>query len=257
MHSGAVIIGAFEFVGFHLCKALLEKGYKVAAIHTNFSDRQESDFYVDEKMLEIGRNANFSRVDQCEIGNIENDRLVFIDLYSSFLYEAGTKEKLLEKLIELRDVLSVEKTLVIMPLQWKDSKYLKEIDDKAVFIFLPTIYGEWQPNEFIFQQALIKELGHRKDIAANIEEWADAIYAGDAAAEIISIAIGKENGSWLLRNADEQHWQECADFLKIDRNKLPARNMPANDCKEKVISSSSSIEHRLKAQKRQLQYLLF
>ncbi len=53
----AVIFDVYNFVSFHLCKALLDKGIEVEGICV--VNRLNNDGFSDEKRLEIGRNANF------------------------------------------------------------------------------------------------------------------------------------------------------------------------------------------------------
>lgn len=53
----AVILGTFEFIGFSLCKNLLDQGCEIDGIHF---DKEQDDALIHEKRLTIGRNANFN-----------------------------------------------------------------------------------------------------------------------------------------------------------------------------------------------------
>src|SRR4051812_35895178 len=52
----AVIFGVFDFVSFHMCKTLLNKGLEVNGVHIEKMDKV---LFQNEKRLEVGRNANF------------------------------------------------------------------------------------------------------------------------------------------------------------------------------------------------------
>lgn len=90
----AVIMGVFEGFGFPLCKRILEEGIEVEGIHLNVA---ENDLEIEEKRLQIGRNANFT---EWESRNFDFKLLerkgivVFVDLYSLFM--KGYEKKLLE-----------------------------------------------------------------------------------------------------------------------------------------------------------------
>ncbi|WP_313800647.1 hypothetical protein [Cytobacillus sp.] len=74
----AVIIGIYESLGFHFCTSLLEEGYEVTGIH--YSDMDEE--LVEQKRMEIGRNANFQEVLQKEwlpSAEIQEQTLIIID----------------------------------------------------------------------------------------------------------------------------------------------------------------------------------
>lgn len=74
----AVIIGIYESLGFHFCTSLLEEGYEVTGIHYRNMDEE----LVEQKRMEIGRNANFQEVLQKEwlpFAEIQEQTLIIID----------------------------------------------------------------------------------------------------------------------------------------------------------------------------------
>ncbi|MEM5594163.1 hypothetical protein AAHH67_24715 [Niallia circulans] len=52
----AVIFGVYQFVGFHICSTLLEEGEEIIGI--SYPEISIED--LEDKRMEIGRNANFS-----------------------------------------------------------------------------------------------------------------------------------------------------------------------------------------------------
>ncbi|WP_053365560.1 hypothetical protein [Bacillus sp. FJAT-27245] len=82
--GGALIIGVFERLGFHLCKKLLEMGYEVGGISLN----PAPDVTEEDMELEIGRNSNFVKVplDGDDL-HLEKDKAIIFSLYD--LYTEG------------------------------------------------------------------------------------------------------------------------------------------------------------------------
>ena len=84
----AVMVGVFDFVSFHVCKALLDKGIEVRGVQIESEENQ--DFLLEEKRLEIGRNANFSvtRMDDLTIPNQKETIVLSVyDLYMLYKEE--------------------------------------------------------------------------------------------------------------------------------------------------------------------------
>ncbi|WP_059173008.1 hypothetical protein [Bacillus sp. FJAT-27445] len=81
--GGALIIGVFDRLGFHLCKKMLELGYVIRGISLNTENTETEE----EMELEIGRNSNFINIsmDSINANQIENDAIIFslYDLYTS------------------------------------------------------------------------------------------------------------------------------------------------------------------------------
>lgn len=155
----AVIIGVFEGLGFLFCKRILEEGIEVEGIHLNVA---ENDSEIEEKRLQIGRNANFT---EWESRNFDFKLLerkgivVFVDLYSLFMKEC--EMKLLES-EDLRKILNqfqseAGKMVLLLPISLlsksgsihSDPKWRGIIDLKKQkhtssiqFFYLPPIWGQ-------------------------------------------------------------------------------------------------------------------
>ncbi|MFC0417302.1 hypothetical protein ACFFHH_17985 [Cytobacillus solani] len=93
----AVIIGTYESLGFRFCTSLLEEGYEVTGIHYRNMDEE----LVEEKRMEIGRNANFQEVLQMEWlppAEIQEQTLIIIDFNYFYLRKPGCSLEISEHL---------------------------------------------------------------------------------------------------------------------------------------------------------------
>ncbi|WP_102271833.1 hypothetical protein [Cytobacillus massiliigabonensis] len=122
----AIVIGTYENLGFYFCSSLLEAGYEVTGIH--YKDMDEE--LLEEKRMEIGRNANFQEVLQKE-GNsfteIQEQSLIIIDF--NYLYLRNPNHSLeistyLEKFLvhnekKIKDTES--KVICLLPIEGDES----------------------------------------------------------------------------------------------------------------------------------------
>lgn len=96
----AIIIGAFEDMGFQLCKGILEEGIEVKALHLDETRHP----LTDERRLEIGRNANFT---ESELNNLtpsslqEEGTVLFLDSTEYMMRNEGLSIEMVEKLSNL------------------------------------------------------------------------------------------------------------------------------------------------------------
>jgi hypothetical protein len=216
----AIIVGTFEFIGFHLCLSLLEQGTEVTGIHLSAED---DDVYLEEKRLEIGRNSNFNEKDETYFVSSEewpSDAVIFIDYYS---YYMNQQEHRLEKALGTPQFLNTKSRFVfLLPIQLYEEKsdynvFLFQQRDQerdSHMFFLPTIYGPWQPSHYTFHQAL---LDHALPIIVSEREWMeDALYIDDAIRTIKLHSKDTENNMFLLRSKIKNHWRKVAKKLLID-----------------------------------------
>lgn len=224
-----IIFGTFEFLGFHFCKKLLEKGYSVKGIHFDRLQNQ----WVEEKKLEIGRNANFE--EQTIEALIETDRapstiiLPLYDLYMScnekLLADRNSGGRILDFLRENKDGSQV---VYLLPIHLLADSHrpegLKEVEDffcqakelagTGQFFYFPTIFGAWQPPSFLFHRAILNS--DKNNI--QVREWlGDAIFIDDLLNPMIHIIETGKMGHFLLESGMEGSWKKCADYLKLDQ----------------------------------------
>lgn len=230
----AVIVGTFEFIGFSLCKHLLEQGCEIDGIHYN---KEKEDALINEKRLAIGRNANFYEKNYSSWINskreiVKND-VIFIDIYDLYIKNelASLREKelieefLIKNLDGFKDL--QVKIAFLLPIQWlKDISrthsrledaidILRENNISVSCFYLPVIYGPWQPKEFSFHQAL----ANIKRVKINEREWIhDAIFIEDLICFLSNCSDKLLGESCLLMSSVTGHWQKCADYLSLDYN---------------------------------------
>ncbi|MBY6050734.1 hypothetical protein [Cytobacillus firmus] len=261
----AVILGTFEFIGFSLCKHLLEQGCEIDGIHF---DKEKDDALIHEKRLTIGRNANFNEKKYfawIKSGKILKNDMIFIDIYDLYIRNklAALREK---ELIEgfLMENLSIFQSLQVkiaflLPIQWlKDIsrthsrledaiKILKENNISVSSFYLPVIYGPWQPKEFSFHQSIAKER-----VMISEREWIhDAIYIDDFINFLSSYADRPFDESYLLKSSITGHWRKCADYLSFDYNenwKCP--DLAIGKVTERTIQCSVKFSDGLEKQRR-------
>ncbi|WP_066252111.1 hypothetical protein [Neobacillus drentensis] len=249
----AIIFGMFDFVGFHVGKHLLNKGIEVKGIHIENPDNIH---FIDEKRLEVGRNANFleqsliewSKNEQHEISR---SRLIF-SIYDLFMLK---KEQILQMEEVTRPIIQfVEenknkaKIVFILPIQMLTRTYRgKEIErflgnvkglvTNIQLLYLPAIYGPWQPSAFLFQQAIASKYKN-VNLITDVREWTnDCLFVDDAIESMLEIIESGRPGSYLIESGNEDHWDRCAEYLNIDENQALLKSnvsIEDNDRLEKV-----------------------
>lgn len=224
-----VIFGVYNFVSFHMCKSLLDNGIEVSGVSIGDMERTS---YHDEKRLEVGRNANFSEYTLTNLVNEEVDqitkRTLILSLYD--FYMLGKERTLLnvdEKIIGyMNEFHSAPDIAVILPIQLLNpdnrlsvdglTAKLKEQAGTYQEVYLPTIYGPWQPSTYLFQQAILSSINKGKISGARREWLGDALFVEDAVETMIGILETGKPGEFLLESGKENYWQICADYLKIE-----------------------------------------
>jgi hypothetical protein len=222
-----VMVGVFDFVNFYVCKALLDKGIEVTGVQIETED--ESDILV-EKRLEIGRNANFTEVSLGDISNVSNENVAIVlsvyDLYMRYKEEYLLNE---DRLLHLITKNQWEQIVILVPSQMLneviDSKaevmiedFIKRIKvqkEKIHLLYLPTLYGPWQPDTFMFQSSILSEMNRGKLFRGLREETGDALFVQDTAKLLVEIIQNHEPGSYLLQSGKSNQWEKCAAFLRI------------------------------------------
>jgi hypothetical protein len=227
-----VMVGVFDFVNFHVCKALLDKGIEVRGVQI---ESEEDEDMIIEKRLEIGRNANFTEVTFEDITKDKNKNETIVlsvyDLYMRYKEEYLLNEDMLFNLIRKNQW---EKVAILVPSQLLneviDSKPEVIIEDfiKRTYawnknihlLYLPTIYGPWQPDTFMFQSSILTEMNRGKPFRGIREDTGDALFAQDTAQLIIDIIENQEPGRYLIQSGKSNQWEKCAAFLRINEQGL-------------------------------------
>lgn len=224
-----IILGGYEFLGFHLTTEFLERGDTVKCVHAVTSN----DYYLDEKRFMVGRNANFSEMPMKDWRsfsfNPDEKNLIIISLYDFFLKNGHENvipdiESSFEDLLERGNLKNCQ-VVFILPIQilkCEEHSFLNiynRLENKKLklkCIYLPTLYGPWQPIEYVFQQALLNEVNGEENLCINEKEWVfDAIYISDAVEQIMTIIENDTLKECVFNSSCSDHWRKCAEYLSI------------------------------------------
>ncbi len=229
----AVIIGVYDFLGFHFCRMFLEQGMEVAGLHI---EHHGTGYFLEEKRMEIGRNANFEEhlLQEYSWPSGELDDVVIIfdyyDLFvtrreKNFICTSSFEKFLAEK--KSSQILGV----FLFPVQFlcecgfanekrHADLFLQLVEHENLTIkkfYLPTVYGPWQSEEFTFQQHFLSGKKELSKAARNNREWLwDAIYVDDTVRSVWNICLNKHgDDEFILTGGKENQWMECARFLSL------------------------------------------
>ncbi|MEH7346832.1 hypothetical protein V7122_23665 [Bacillus sp. JJ1532] len=267
----AVIIGAFQFLGFHFCQSLLDQGFEVLGVR---SENREKDAYLIEKRMEIGRNANFKEIIMSDLVSqveIHAQTLILIDYYSFSATEQKVlfnKDNILERFLKNNKQKMAEtdtRIISLFPIQWlhqKDKNIQRILENEIIShrIYLPTIYGPWQPNSFLFQQSLEKSLDPDRELSIHECEWIhDTLYIADILDPILKLAETKSADACTLKSDIPHYWKKCVDFLSIPAEVLEmiTINYPSerNEIKVKIVKNCTPYSEGIENQKRHLKLI--
>ncbi|WP_114743988.1 hypothetical protein [Falsibacillus pallidus] len=257
----AIVFSAGGFIGFSLCRELLNRGYNVLAIEHN----ETMQISEENKWMEFGRNANFnvSSLEDWE-GGLKEPFFCFIPYYD-FLgerYEGRTSE-IKKKIIQNKSWFdkSVHQTMIlrfISESRIEQDALLNEIPIPHSNLFLPTVFGPWQPKEFAFHKLLSEEREGLESTIDYKEPLKDAFYVDDLAAGVIDYAEKKgDKASLVLSTGENGRWAEGLKHLgeKAGESSYQSHE-PALLYKELVINSSTTLEEGLQQQRTCIDSLL-
>lgn len=276
----AIIFGVFDFFSFHVCKALLNKGIEVNGVHVVESDKG---LFTEEKRLEVGRNANFKEHLLLEFANQEekDETMVTIifSLYDLFMLykepilqdEAVTKlilqviEQKLERSETVTFFLPIQMltrsidSQTFIPLQSFLDRAM-QLTSKIQLIYLPAIYGPWQPATFLFQQSILTKIKRNAEFKEIREGTMDAIFIEDAIESAVETIEMRKPGSYLLESGMKNHWKMCAAYLNLDDYLATDRNSEELQIDNQIIripiKRVTSISKSITRQKQHIQNVL-
>ncbi|MFJ7508389.1 hypothetical protein ACIQW7_02740 [Peribacillus simplex] len=219
-----IVIGTYRFVGFYVSQYLLNQGEEVIGI--DWANSEASQYIMEEKELEIGRNSNYIYfpINKLKLLDIKQQDTVFISCYD---IQSGKMDKIdfvigeIVSLIEKCKKNGKNETpnfVLFMPIE-KDVSIFQSIlnsirgMDSAKIIFLPTIYGPWQSEGMSFE-AGINQLG-QSDIKAAIaaEYTGDALYITDLVNALEAVLTSSSDRDIQLCSSIDDHWYKCAKLI--------------------------------------------
>ncbi|WP_409294747.1 hypothetical protein V1498_16425 [Peribacillus sp. SCS-26] len=210
-----IVVGNFRFLGFYLCKRLLEEGYEVVGIDWGSGD--EAAF--ESKFLEVGRNGNFSYLpmDEWQREGSEDPEAGLLVSYYDFIKSGMTAGEEWNMLNAFSQESGWAKQAVFFLPRGYSPGIPADIfgHSNCRKVSLPTIYGPWQPAHMCFQAAIE---GRSKEEISEIcksECNDDAIFAEDLMQIIPSILKGREQEISVWSDAPRS-WQQCAEQVGIE-----------------------------------------
>lgn len=229
----AIIFGVYDFVNFHMCQTLLNQGIEVLGI--SFEEKEDIPFY-EEKRLEVGRNANFIEQSfsnwQMERVEEKSKTVLIFSIYDWYMLhkEAQFLEKKSTKpILDFVEKNAANLELVCMrPIQDLDSnkgsqiaEFMEQVSQKvqrSQVFYLPSIYGPWQPESFLFQQAILSKI-REAGITKGDREWTeDTLFVYDAIESIGELFDSGKCGRYVLQSGKKNYWSECAAYLQLDES---------------------------------------
>ncbi|MBT2694294.1 hypothetical protein [Bacillus sp. ISL-55] len=221
----ATILGIYDFIGYSLCRHMLDLGVEIDGIHLSGNI---DDYFTEEKRLEIGRNANFSEISLEDWEAEQAEGFLFVTLFESLQTRDGKKDFLKALISKLEDRhLKKLPTAVILPAYFaeenmefreeetKISTIINNRKSTLLTIYLPTIYGPWQPEACFFQQAISHSSGNGSRLP-DVSKWEwkhDCLYIDDAVKSIKEMAESGQQGQYLLASGEQDRWLQCAEEL--------------------------------------------
>lgn len=259
----SVVMGAFQFIGFHIAKYLLDRGEEVIGI--DWED--VSDGAILEKEMEIGRNSNFlyiplNRLHQI---SISHPKIIYISCYDLSKSCIEDKEKIIQHFIAFLKAVEINhdfQVILILPIEEDYSVFdsllrVVEDNDAAKLVYAPTIYGPWQPETMSFEAAIRqKELSEIESIIMK-EDKSDALFISDFVEVLIKITSHHEKKIQLQSETPDQ-WQQCAKMLWKEEWVSSCMNachaQPIKGFVYKVVNKTSPMEG-ISLQKKHVQLL--
>lgn len=220
MHT-SVVIGVYQFIGFHLAKYLLEKGEEVLGV--DWIDMGEED--CSEKEMEMGRNSNFLYVPVHKLNkfSLEQQKIIYVSCYDLNISPLEDKEAILSNIVQFikdsRKNPSIQ-VIVLLPIEEENEIFhslLEELaeHDAAKMVFLPTIYGPWQPETMSFEAAIRqKELSEIEKVLTT-EYKEDTLFVSDIMDAVVKVVLENEK-KIQLQSEDPDQWSQCAELLWTD-----------------------------------------
>lgn len=213
----AIIVGVFQFLGFRLCLSFLEQGVEVTGINRGLD---EEDIFSEEKRLLIGRNSNFAEkaLTELSLGDCSEQTYVFIDNYSGYMKENEMIEIVREALARTE----LAACVILVPLQQYGERMeelitLLPAHDReriASIIYLPIVYGPWQPLEYSLPQSLYEP---DKPIVVNEKEQTESAVYIDDAIDVICHCVktakhstpDAETDTFIIQAGESGGWFRC------------------------------------------------
>ena len=220
--NDAVVFSVNSFVGFELCRAFLEEGMTVLGCDEGDLD--------EDRLLEIGRNANFMYQSVHPIPMPEHmptsSYLVF-SFYDDYYHRKEVARKAMKHAVENGFDWKKHHLIFLYPTIWLDReekhflykeaeewrKHAEKEEAAVTVFYLPTIFGPRQPSAFLFAKAIADPLFQWENSCID-EDLEDAIYVSDAVT-VINSQKDQQN-IFILENAHPSSWKDIMSLVIKD-----------------------------------------
>ncbi|MBM7586507.1 hypothetical protein JOC86_003059 [Bacillus pakistanensis] len=203
----AVVLAAQEFLGFEICSSLLECGYEVKAF-----DQTED---LAAKWLEIGRNANIQYSSMNNVPDLSKKFDVYLPIYDLINQDKQSKlYEFIKGFIKEKEGL-ISNTIMVFPLNEREKDkdnpgeqirgFFRNLNTSISTYYLPTLFGPYQPKEYLFQKILTEE--NTECLNQFIDDPISVIYVKDAADVIVNHDKGEKD--YLLLSSIEDSWKKA------------------------------------------------
>lgn len=228
MHA-AVVIGAYHFVGFQLAKHLLNEGEEVLGV-----DWKEPTDEIEEMQLEIGRNSHYLYVPLHKLDYlaIERQGTIYVSFYELLIssYDDSIVNDILSFIQSCEHYNNLQ-IIALVPQYIAYHRYdfllqaLLNVDIVRI-VYLPTIYGPWQPENMVFEHVI-----RQKDLSTiqtllESEGMEDAIYIADLTSHLHEILLIDDREVYV-KSANPNQWKECAQLI-MDQERVTSLKMEEN-----------------------------
>lgn len=213
-----VVIGAFQFIGFHLAKHLLDQGEEVVGI--DWED--ELSEAIMEKEMEIGRNSNFLYIPLHRLHQLSllQPKQIYISCYDVSISTRQDKPKIIQQILAFLKRHDASQVIYLLKNEADLSLFdslLQQAEEKntAKIVYAPTIYGPWQPETMSFEAAIREKEKEEIEKAIETEDSTDALFIADIMEALIEIPSHHKK-SIVLQSKAANQWNQCAALLWKD-----------------------------------------
>ncbi|MFJ8257247.1 hypothetical protein ACIQ4Z_08135 [Peribacillus asahii] len=219
----SVVIGAYQFVGFHLAKYLLDQGEEVLGVDWEDVSGES----IEDKEMEIGRNSNFLYIPIHKLKHLslEKKKTIYVSCYDLSKSKRDNQAEIIEVIAAFLKDLHLNKEshihiIMLMPIEEERSIYqalLQKAEEMSTVkvVFLPTVYGPWQPETMSFEAAIRKKAPSEVKKAIEAEDRLDALFVADLPKVLVELASRDEKNIQVQSEASNQ-WLECAQLVLED-----------------------------------------
>ena len=211
-----IVIGAYQFVGFHVTQYLLGQGEEVIGI--DWEGTKTNQHIIEEKELEIGRNANFTYfpINKLRLLDVSEQFTILLSFYDSKKGEAGLTDLEKDHIISFlekckkNDHVNSLKIMILLPIDGDTNEFRSVLNacegiDAVKLVFLPTIYGPWQAGTSHLEKSEIQAI-----IDSEFRE--DALFITDFITSFERILSSSDRNIHLCSSI-ENHWKICAKLV--------------------------------------------